>query len=105
MNGCRSRARAVSGTVLGLTLLYGATAPASAQSTAESLSASFKRTLGQVAQSVVAIRPLGLTHPLVPVPLPSVGPLRLGELIPRVGVRVGEADGESMGTGLVIDLD
>ncbi len=105
MNGRRSRARAVSGIVLGLALLFVEAGSAFAQSQAESLSASFQKALGRVAPALVAIRPLDSPHPFVPVPLPPVRPLRLGELIPRVGVRVGEPEGEPLGTGLVIDLD
>jgi len=105
MNGCRTGAHAARVIVWGLVCLCGAAAPALAQGQAESLSASFRKATGRVSPAVVAIRPLDSPHRFVPMPLPSVGPLRLGEMVPRVAVRVGEIDGEPAGTGLVIDLD
>jgi hypothetical protein len=54
-----------------------------AQTQAESLSASFRKALERAGSAVVAVRPVGVMAPNIPVPLPNVGSFRPGELLPR----------------------
>ena len=79
--------------------------PAFAQGEAESLSVSFRKSAARVAPALVAIRPLDVTRPLVDVQIPSVGPFRPGDFIPRTVVRTNETDADAIGSGFLIDAD
>ncbi len=93
--------------LLGHVLLIAAVTsiPAAAQNQAESLSASFRKAAQRVAPSLVGIRAAGVSNPLVRVPIPSVGPFRPGDFIPRGVLRGGEPEGDAIFSGIVIDAD
>jgi serine protease Do len=73
------------------------------QTQAESLAASFRTAAERVAPAVVAVRPLDPVFPLTAVPSPMVRPIRPFGAGPRLSFRVGEADSEPMGSGVVVD--
>jgi serine protease Do len=79
--------------------------PAPAQNQAETLSASFRKASQRVAPSLVGVRPVGVSRPLVKLPIPNVGPFRPGDFIPRGVLRGDEVEAEAIGSGFVIDAD
>jgi serine protease Do len=80
--------------------------PAAAQNQAESLSASFRKAAQRVAPSLVGVRPLGVSRPLVTVPIPNVGPFRPTDFIPRGVLRnSNEVEGDTIGSGFIVDAD
>jgi serine protease Do len=97
-----SRVRA---TILLLVCTGSTGASALAQGPGETLSASFRKAVDRTRSSVVAVRPLDPVRPLLPGIMPPVGPLRPGELIPRVLPRASEIEAEFGGSGVVIDAD
>jgi serine protease Do len=75
-----------------------------AQNQAESLSASFRKAAQRVAPALVGVRPIGGARPLVTVPIPTVGPFRPTDFIPRGVLRnSNEVEGDTIGSGFVID--
>ena len=76
-----------------------------AQGQPESLSATFRKAAGRVASSLVSIRPLDASRPIVTVPIPSVGPFRPGDFIPRGVIRSNEVEADAIGSGFLIDAD
>ena len=58
-----------------------------------------------LAPSLVGIRAVGVSRPIVTVPIPSIGQFRPSDFIPRGVLRGGEADAEWIGSGFVIDAD
>jgi serine protease Do len=79
--------------------------PVAAQNQPDSLSASFRRAAERVTPALVGIRPIGVSRPLVTLPIPAVGPFRPGDFIPRGMQRGGETEAETIGSGFVIDAD
>ena len=79
--------------------------PVLAQGQADSFSASFRKAAGRVASSLVGIRPLDVSRPIVNVPIPNGGPFRPGDFIPRGVLRRHEVEAEAIGSGFVIDAD
>ncbi len=71
----------------------------------ESLSAGFRKAAARVGPALVGIRPVGVTRPIVNVPIPSIGGFRPGDFIPRAVLRGGEVDSESIGSGFLVDAD
>ena len=74
-----------------------------AQTPAESLAASFRKAAGRVAPAVVGIRPLDPVFPMTAVPNSPIGPIRPFIAGPRMSFRVGEAESEPTGSGVVVD--
>ena len=89
----------------GLGLAVFLSAPVLAQGGPESLSATFRKAAGRVASSLVSIRPLDASRPIVTVPIPSVGPFRPGDFIPRGVIRSNEVEADAIGSGFLIDAD
>ena len=77
--------------------------PRLAQTQAESLAASFRKAAERVAPAVVAVRPLDPSYPLTSAPNAPIGPIRPFGAGPRLSFRVGEAEREPMGSGVVVD--
>ncbi len=73
------------------------------QTQAESLAASFRKAAGRVAPAVVAVRPLDPVLPMTAPPNVSIGPIRPFGANPRLSFRVGDAEHEPMGSGVVVD--
>jgi serine protease Do len=97
--------RAARNLARGLAIAVVLTSPAIAQHEAESLSASFRKAAQRVGPAVVGIRPIDPGRPLVTVPLPSVGPFRPGDFVPRVALPGAELEELPAGSGLLIDAD
>ncbi len=80
--------------------------PAAAQNQAESLSASFRKAVQRVAPALVGVRPMGVSRPLVTVPIPNVGPFRPTDFIPRGVLRnSNEIEFDTTGSGFIADSD
>ena len=79
----RSTIRITAGFARGAFIVAVLSAPAAAQNQAESLSASFRKAAQRVAPSLVGVRPMGVSRPLVTAPIPNVGPFRATDFIPR----------------------
>ena len=80
--------------------------PAAAQNQAESLSASFRKAAQRVAPALVGVRPMGVSRPLVSVPIPNVGPFRPTDFIPRGVLRnSNEIEFDTTGSGFIADFD
>ena len=78
--------------------------PVQAQNQAESLSASFRKAAQRVSPSLVGIRNLAPSRTFN-LPIPSVGPFRPGDFIPRGVLPGADLEVESTGSGFVIDSD
>jgi serine protease Do len=74
-----------------------------AQTQADSLAASFRKAAGRVAPAVVAVRPLDPVFPVTAVPNGPIGALRPFGAGPRLSFRVGDAEYEPSGSGVVVD--
>ena len=80
--------------------------PAAGQNQAESLSASFRKAAQRVAPALVGVRPMGVSRPLVSVPIPNVGPFRPTDFIPRGVLRnSNEIEFDPTGSGFIADAD
>ncbi len=80
--------------------------PAAAQNQAESLSASFRKAAQRVGPALVGVRPMGVSRPLVSVPIPNVGPFRPTDFIPRGVLRnSNEIEFDTAGSGFIADFD
>jgi serine protease Do len=93
------------GVMRGLAIIAFLSVPVLAQGQPESLSAGFRKAAGRVGPALVGVRALGVSRPIVNVPIPSIGQFRPGDFIPRGVLRGGEVEGESIGTGFVVDAD
>jgi serine protease Do len=80
-----------------------ASSPARGQTQAESLAVSFRQAADRVAPAVVGVRPLDPTYPLTSAANPPIGPIRPFAVAPHLSFRVGDAESEPMGSGLVVD--
>jgi serine protease Do len=80
-----------------------ASSPSWGQTQAESLAASFRQAADRVAPAVVAVRPLDPTYPLTSAANLPIGPIRPFAVGPRLSFRVGDADSEPTGSGVVVD--
>jgi serine protease Do len=105
MSSIRWLIRAARIVLIGLIFAAYLSGDSPAQNQAESLSVSFRKASQRVSPALVGIRSMAPSRPFLTVPIPSVGPFRPGDFIPR-GVLPGvEPQVESTGSGIVIDAD
>jgi serine protease Do len=105
MSSMQTLIRAARNVSIGLVIAALLSSDLLAQNQAESLSVSFRKAAQRVSPSLVGIRSIGASRPFVTVPIPSVGPFRPGDFIPRGVLPGAEAEVESTGSGFVIDSD
>ena len=105
MSSKRTLIRCATGVMRGLAIAAFLAVPVLAQGQAESLSVGFRKAAGRVGPALVSVRAIGVSRPIVNVPIPSIGQFRPGDFILRGVLRGGAVDGESIGSGFVVDAD